>query len=974
MFKTKWFKAYKYKGFQKGINEIMKFIKWFLCFCLIFISINCSGKENVAPKANSQDLTTGQDIAVDVELTANDQEGNPLKFTVVDSPTNGTLMGTAPKFTYKPNQGFVGTDSFTFKANDGKSDSNIAVVNIIILDDLEPNDSFEQAQNIALGETTSSFINPITDLDSYSFSLLTDSIITIQVKAKELNSTLDSFIALFGEDQKMIVQNNDRDANNTDSFIKTVLPAGDYFVVVQDASQVNALNTPSQKLTTLSASKMSYQLEIDQQFPPTVGFARIGENDPSFVKQQDVDVIVKASDDIGIAKVTLFINGVEVASVTEAPYHFSVDFPNVAQATLEVEAEDVDGNKSDRVSHTLTIDSQAPKLNVELFVNSTIVDISQPPIPTIDNTDEVVIVATPNDESSGIDGSKVELKIGAIVIGNLTELGQQSYRLNDIIDFNTTSVVNVSLKAIDGAGNEGDPINFTLSINRDVEPPDKLPTASISVIDIEPEPIDSDRCTLPACYEGTISIPVVVEDETGTAEVTLVVDSEALGKFPVGKISEPPYVFTLDTLDYPNNNKLTLIAQVESTAGRGDDSVPVIIEVLNEVSPPVLSINSPTTGDVVNGIVPVSVTIGQLASSEFTLDLNGDGVVDASVAGAEQEGILIQLIDFTGELVSEQRLSDATINGILEPTKAGSYETREGFNTSEIANDTYTLKASLKMRLQNSPNGQVDDELIRTIFIDTDNSSRVPPSLFILSPTNPVGDVKTIRDPDNTYVSVLSTDNTGLAFIELRVFTGAADDSTPSRFIYASGGETNTSVALPINYNADPFLLDNDNYTVRVVAEDVDGNRTFQDIALNLDRDRPEEELGYALRQTKPFVDVDFTGVAPCLQIVNPVPKNVSFELFTALEFEEVDTPDDCVNTNPVPTITTPTNPGDTFDHLVKLPAESVFRPLSGLAGSTATGYSIAFSEQGNYTFVTQITTEDGSIYLTNKETVTVGN
>ena len=726
-------------------------------------------------------------------------------------------------------------------------------------------------------------------------------------------------------------------------------------------------------------------IDKDDVTKPTVGFAFIGSIDIAnlstsqvqtiFVKQQNVSVIVKASDNTGIAKVTLFINGVEVASVTEAPYNFSVDFPNAAQATLEVEAEDIDGNKSERVSRTVNIDSQAPSLNVELFVNSTIVDISQPPLPTIDNDDEVVIVATPNDESSGVDGSKVELKIGAIVVPNATELGQQSYRLNGIVDFNSARVVNVNLKAIDGAGNEGDPISFTLNIrDRDVEPEPDLPTASINPLDIEPEPIDDPNCTSPSCYEGTISVPVVVEDETGTAEVTLVVDSEALGKFPIGKISEPPYVFTLDTLDYPNNDELTLIAQVKSTAGQGDDSAPVTIEVFNEAPPPVLSINSPTTGDMVSGIVPVSVTVGQLTNSEFTLDLNGDGVVDASVAGAEQEGILIELIDFTGELVDERRLSDATINGILEPTKAGSYETREGFNTNEIANDTYTLRTALKIRLRNSPNGQIDGELIRTISIDTDNSSRVPPSLLILSPTNPVGDVRTIRDPDNAYVSVQSTDNTGLAFIELRVITGAADDdSTPSRFIYASDGETNTSVALPINYNADPFLLNGTNYTIRVVAEDVDGNRTFQDISLSLER---SADLSYGLRQTRPIVDTDLTDTSPCLQLVNPVPKNVGFTLITALEFGFLTTPPDCVNINPVPTVTTPTNAGDTFDHLVKLPTENVFRPLSGLTGSTATGYSIAFSEQGGYSFLTQVITEttnsEGDIYITNTEVVSV--
>ena len=42
-----------------------------------------------------------------------------LTFSVVAQPTNGTLSGTAPNLTYTPNANFNGSDSFTFKANDG---------------------------------------------------------------------------------------------------------------------------------------------------------------------------------------------------------------------------------------------------------------------------------------------------------------------------------------------------------------------------------------------------------------------------------------------------------------------------------------------------------------------------------------------------------------------------------------------------------------------------------------------------------------------------------------------------------------------------------------------------------------------------------------------------------------------------------------------------------------------------------------
>jgi hypothetical protein len=46
----------------------------------------------------------------------------------VTNPTHGTLSGTAPNLIYAPNAGYVGADSFTFKANDRIDDSAPATV------------------------------------------------------------------------------------------------------------------------------------------------------------------------------------------------------------------------------------------------------------------------------------------------------------------------------------------------------------------------------------------------------------------------------------------------------------------------------------------------------------------------------------------------------------------------------------------------------------------------------------------------------------------------------------------------------------------------------------------------------------------------------------------------------------------------------------------------------------------------------
>jgi gliding motility-associated-like protein len=87
---------------------------------------------NDAPIANAQTITINEDQSVAITLTGSDVDGDPLTYSIVANPTNGTLSGTAPNVTYTPNSNYNGSDSFTFKVNDGTVDSNIATISITI--------------------------------------------------------------------------------------------------------------------------------------------------------------------------------------------------------------------------------------------------------------------------------------------------------------------------------------------------------------------------------------------------------------------------------------------------------------------------------------------------------------------------------------------------------------------------------------------------------------------------------------------------------------------------------------------------------------------------------------------------------------------------------------------------------------------------------------------------------------------------
>ncbi|HEU5291517.1 MAG TPA: Ig-like domain-containing protein [Cyclobacteriaceae bacterium] len=87
---------------------------------------------NDAPVADNQSVPVTEDVAKAITLTGSDVDGNPLTYSVVAGPTNGVLTGIAPNLTYTPNLNFNGSDSFTFKVNDGTVDSNIATVFLTI--------------------------------------------------------------------------------------------------------------------------------------------------------------------------------------------------------------------------------------------------------------------------------------------------------------------------------------------------------------------------------------------------------------------------------------------------------------------------------------------------------------------------------------------------------------------------------------------------------------------------------------------------------------------------------------------------------------------------------------------------------------------------------------------------------------------------------------------------------------------------
>ena len=89
----------------------------------------------VAPVADDLAVTTDEDDPVAVTLSATDPSGDPLTYAIVDGPDHGTVFPPGPgvaERTYTPDAHFNGSDTFTYRANDGTADSNVATVTVTV--------------------------------------------------------------------------------------------------------------------------------------------------------------------------------------------------------------------------------------------------------------------------------------------------------------------------------------------------------------------------------------------------------------------------------------------------------------------------------------------------------------------------------------------------------------------------------------------------------------------------------------------------------------------------------------------------------------------------------------------------------------------------------------------------------------------------------------------------------------------------
>ena len=103
-----------------------------------------------------------------------------------------------------------------------------------VVAEAEPNDGFRQAQAVAVPQIVDGQIHADRNVDVYAVTLASPQTLRMEVLARRQGSGLDSLLTVIDSQGRIVAMNDD--ADGADSRLELPLPAGRYFLVVQDAS------------------------------------------------------------------------------------------------------------------------------------------------------------------------------------------------------------------------------------------------------------------------------------------------------------------------------------------------------------------------------------------------------------------------------------------------------------------------------------------------------------------------------------------------------------------------------------------------------------------------------------------------------------------------------------------------------------------------------------------------------------------
>lgn len=327
---------------------------------------------NSIPQAGNITLTTTEDNSVSGSLTATDAEGDSLTYSIISNGALGTVTivdYATGAFSYTPNVHISGTDTFTFKANDGRSDSNLATVTINITgsNDLPTavNDTSRTNEDTT---ATIAVLDNDTDVDNDTLTIST------------VSQGNNGRVAISGT---TLVYTPDADWFGTDSFTYTItdgnggsdtatvsITVNDIPIAISDNFLINEDTSVSGALIANDQSNVLIYSLVNQ---PAMGAVSLNTAVGGFTYTPDINAngtdtfTFKVHD--GLAESNTATITILITPINDPPIAITDSVTTSAGVSIAV---DVLANDSDVDGDSLTINSVSQGINGSIIIDGTV--------------------------------------------------------------------------------------------------------------------------------------------------------------------------------------------------------------------------------------------------------------------------------------------------------------------------------------------------------------------------------------------------------------------------------------------------------------------------------------------------------------------------------------------------------------------------------------------------------------------------
>ncbi|WP_224957108.1 Ig-like domain-containing protein [Geomonas subterranea] len=555
---------------------------------------------------------------------------------------------------------------------------------------------------------------------------------------------------------------------------------------------------------------------------------------PSATVAGTVTITADATDNIAVASVEFYVNGVLKGSAAAAPYVYSWDTASLAPGsyTLQTKAFDAAGNSalSQAISVTVANDVLAPTVSLASPANNM----------TVSGAVTVSANATDN-----VGVSRVEFYLNNTLLG-ATNVAPYSYTWDTRTM--TNGVYSLTAKAFDAVGNAGQSQVVTVNVMNDLV----APTVNIT------SPASN------ATVTGTVTVAADATDNIGVSKVEFYRDGVL-----AATSAAAPYGYTWDTTQAANGSH-TLTSRAYDAAGNVGQSQSVTVTVANTSSDliaPTVSITSPAPNAIVSGKVAVTVNatddvgvskveyyrnttlIATIKSAPFTYSWDTTTVVDGNwtlstkaydAAGnvGQSQSVTVTVANTSSDLIAPTvSITSPAPNAIVSGkvavtvnatddvgvTKVEYYRNTTLIATIKSAPFTYSWDTTtvvdgnwtLSTKAYDAA-GNVGQSQSVTVTVANTSSDLIAPAVSLTSP----GSGSTVTG--SVVISANASDNVGVSKVEF----------------YRDGTLLSTLSASPYSYTWDTKTSTNGSHTLTAKAYDAAGNvGSSQNVSVTVQND-----------------------------------------------------------------------------------------------------------------------------------------